>query len=215
MKCASVIPFFDRMYREGERFDRPDIIAHIKQCGRCGNSYKQWCSIAGKLEGAPALDAPPALYGRVMRAIEVRQHTGAFTWWFPLQWRALSYGASFAAVLLIAALTFFIATPRTVDQHAPVISSTSQSVPAEVMAHFEISLANVQQVALVGDFNGWDTDKNLLTRTTAATWKIDLPIAKGSYQYLFLIDGTLWKTDPTRETRVPDGFGGFNTVIEL
>jgi hypothetical protein len=215
MKCASAESFFDRMYREGDRFDRPDIVAHIRQCDRCGSAYKQWCSIAGKLEGAPALDAPPALYGRVMGAIEVQQHTGAFTWLFPLQWKALSYGASFAAVLLIAALSFFIATPRTIDQHAPIISSTSPNAPAEVMAHFEISLDDARQVAVVGDFNGWETDKNLLTKTGDNTWKIDLPIAKGSYQYLFLVDGARWKNDPARKMRVPDGFGGFNTVVEL
>ncbi|MBN1576796.1 MAG: isoamylase early set domain-containing protein [Chitinispirillaceae bacterium] len=211
MKCRHVQSFFDRMCREGDRFDRPDIVAHVKQCGRCGRDYEKWCGIARKLEGVPALDAPPALYGRVMRAIEA-QHAGAGAW---LRWKPLPYCAVFAALMLIAATYLFIGMPWIAYRQSPVISSTSGAAPAEVMAHFEIYLAGARRVALVGDFNGWDLDKHLLTKSDADTWKIDLPIKKGCYQYLFLIDGTQWKTDPCRALQVPDGFGGINTVIEL
>lgn len=214
MKCSHVQPYFDRMYREADTFDRPDIAAHVRQCNRCSGDYAKWCGIARKLGDAPALEAPPALHGKVMRAIEAHP-AGTRAWWVPLQWKLPPYGPAFAAVLLVAAISLFIAMPRICNRQTPVVSSGSDGVTAEVMVHFEITLANARQIAVVGDFNGWEVDKHLLTRTDTDTWKIDLPIPKGCYQYQFLVDGTQWRTDPCRAPNVPDGFGGFNTVIEL
>lgn len=215
MNCSRVQSFFDRMYREGDAFDLPDVTAHVRQCSRCGREYEQWCGIARKLGDEPALDAPPVLYGKVIRELEVLRAGTSRTWWFPLQWRLLPYGPVYAVMLLIAAISLFVTMPRIAKRQLPAVSAEKAEIAPEVMVHFEISLSDARQVALVGDFNDWNVDTNLLTRTETDTWKIDLPIPKGSYQYLFLIDGTHWKTDPGRTESVPDGFGGFNTVIDL
>ena len=69
--------------------------------------------------------------------------------------------------------------------------------------------------SLIGDFNGWDTDKHQLVRGENGLWSIDLPMKKGCYQYLFYVDGATWQIDPTGKATAPDGFGGYNTVTEL
>jgi hypothetical protein len=215
MKCAAAKLFFDRMYREGNRFDRPDIIAHVNQCGRCRRDYEQWCGIARKLEDAPAPLVPPALYSNVLRAIGAQKGNGRIMR-FPLQWKMLPYGIASAALLLIAAISFVIVQPRIDRRHMAVITPESPAAPVtEVMTHFEISLTDARRVALVGDFNAWNRERHLLVKKDADTWEIDLPIPKGCYQYLFLVDGEQWETDPSRAQHVPDGFGGLNTVIEL
>jgi hypothetical protein len=81
--------------------------------------------------------------------------------------------------------------------------------------HFECTIDNATNVALVGDFNGWDKQKNPMKKTGEHTWAADLPMSKGSYQYLLLVDGKVWKNDPSNTSCVPDGFGGYNSEIDL
>lgn len=47
------------------------------------------------------------------------------------------------------------------------------------------------------------------------TWTIDLRVPKGSYQYLFLVDGKEWRADPLNTHQVPDGFGGINSEVTI
>ncbi len=212
MNCDRVRSFFDRIYREKERFDRSDVLTHIKQCEECARVYERWCDIARTLESALQLDPPPALYGTVMRAIS-RPSMKSRAPLFRMLWKPLPYGAACAALFLCVFFYFYSIGPQTVSRTPPV--SSSSTGPEEVTAHFEITSAGARRVALVGDFNGWDTERHTLTKTDEDTWKIDLRIPKGCYQYLFLVDGMEWKTDSCRTELVPDGFGGFNTVIEL
>jgi hypothetical protein len=214
MKCTRVQSFFDQMYREGDRFEHPDIVAHVKQCPTCLRNYEQWCGIAREFGTAPVLDPPPELYGKVMRAVE-EHNAGASGLWWPVHCKTLSYSALSFAVLLIVAVTFFGGTPQIPDRTMPANALASKALSTYIPVHFEISITNARQVALVGDFNSWDKEKNILTKTEPTTWAIDLPLPKGSYQYLFLIDGKEWRNDPTGATNIPDGFGGYNSVMEL
>jgi len=45
-------------------------------------------------------------------------------------------------------------------------------------------------VALVGDFNGWDTTATPMHRTTDGRWTVTLELHHGHHQYLFVVDGT-------------------------
>jgi 1,4-alpha-glucan branching enzyme len=45
-------------------------------------------------------------------------------------------------------------------------------------------------------------------------WSLTLPLAGGRYEYLFVINGTIWLPDP-KAASVDDGLGGRNSVIEV
>ena len=217
MKCAYVESFFDRVYRDGPAFDREDITAHITRCEHCRRRYEQWRRIAETLEDAPALEAPPAFYTRVMQSVAEQKKTSEKREWL-LQWHPYPIPAVAATLLIF----LFIGIP-VLFHHPPVSNqmvgretvSASPTAPELIIAHFEIASASARKVALVGDFNGWDTGKHQLIRKKDGTWTIDLPIRKGAYQYLFYIDDKRWQPDPHRKQTVPDGFGGYNTVIKL
>lgn len=69
-----------------------------------------------------------------------------------------------------------------------------------------------QSVSLAGDFNGWD--RTSLTRDRSGLWltEIDAPKA-GRYGYKFIIDGQRWLEDPSNGMKVPDNYGGLNSIV--
>jgi len=73
----------------------------------------------------------------------------------------------------------------------------------------------VNKVFIAGEFNGWNSSLNqLLDEDGDGTYQINLPIPPGLYQYKFVVDGR-WIQDPENENKSPDGFGGFNSVINV
>lgn len=78
---------------------------------------------------------------------------------------------------------------------------------------FEFTRPGAKQVSVAGGFNGWNKDKNPLTLgSDGRTWRTELKIAPGRYQYKFVVDGRDWVVDPKVKS-VPDGSGNPNSEI--
>jgi hypothetical protein len=68
-------------------------------------------------------------------------------------------------------------------------------------------------VSLVGDFNGWDTNKTPMVRAgQSGLWTVTLPLTAGRHVYAFVVDGSTWDTDPGAPLAPDDGFGHANSV---
>lgn len=71
------------------------------------------------------------------------------------------------------------------------------------------------QVAVVGDFNGWDPAATPMTRHGDA-WVAWLALPVAEYEYQFVEDGGERRVaDPLATTTRDDGFGGVNAVLNL
>ena len=80
---------------------------------------------------------------------------------------------------------------------------------------FAFQAPHAKKVAVVADFNHWDRNKDLLDGPDKnGYWTKTIPLAEGRYEYLFLIDGKEWTTDPAALS-VDDGLGGRNSVISV
>jgi len=55
--------------------------------------------------------------------------------------------------------------------------------------HFFCSAPRARSVCLVGDFNGWNPDAHPMQRQIDGEWFIEVQLAHGHHQYLFLVDG--------------------------
>ena len=217
MKCEEVRTWFDRMYREGDRFDGKPVIEHMDSCVACRREFGRWRTIARELTAAPSPETPPELYTKVIREIELLKQTPEKgKWWFRVPHRQL-YPAPvvLGAVLLLLLVTGIIVVRPTRPVSGIVMEQGGPSGNGRRMTHFRIACHDARQVAVVGDFNGWDTAKDQLVKNRDGVWEIDMHIDKGWYQYLFLVDGTEWRLNPADGRQVPDGFGGFNMVLEL
>lgn len=81
------------------------------------------------------------------------------------------------------------------------MSIIKKFVPQEGICRVKFKLpksivSNAKRVAIVGDFNLWQTDKNLMKRDKNGhfTARIDLPMGK-VYQFRYLIDEYVWDNE--------------------
>jgi 1,4-alpha-glucan branching enzyme len=73
---------------------------------------------------------------------------------------------------------------------------------------------DADQVALVGDFNGWSPEAEPMLRDDHGGFWIERELEVGwEHRYRFVIDGDRWETDPAADGTEPDGYGGVNSVV--
>lgn len=72
---------------------------------------------------------------------------------------------------------------------------------------------HAKQVALLGNFNGWQTRQHPMRPASPGLWEITIPATqRGEYAYQFLVDGDRLTHDPENPHRLEDGRGGFFSV---
>ena len=84
---------------------------------------------------------------------------------------------------------------------------------------FICSGEGARSVFLAGTFNDWDPAHTAMERQGDGSWKAELELAPGRYEYKFIVDGA-WCCDPGRPDAecagcVPNSFGTMNRVIEV
>jgi len=79
---------------------------------------------------------------------------------------------------------------------------------------FSFNASEALSVQLVGDFTHWQENPVNLKRQRGGIWKATVLLTPGTYQYRFLVDGQ-WRDDPECTVRVPNSFGGQNSVRQI
>ena len=72
---------------------------------------------------------------------------------------------------------------------------------------------HAETVCIVGSFNAWTTGANPLFNVGGGFWKGTLRLPKGTYQYMFVVDGKTWVPDPKANLTLEDGFGRINALL--
>jgi 1,4-alpha-glucan branching enzyme len=71
-----------------------------------------------------------------------------------------------------------------------------------------------KQLAVVGDFNSWDSRATPMTRDAATgAWEVSITLPEGRYLYAFVADGKRWLPDPEAPLASPDDFARQNSVL--
>jgi hypothetical protein len=158
------------------------------------------------IRGFPAIDVAPVVLGRVRsgRPSFLSSLAVAARWLWsprPLAIRpafALAGGLALVAVISTSLLQRAVPEPAT---------------PTQVVVQFRLADAAAREVALVGDFNGWRPEHRL-RRVAAGVWAVDVALAPGVYNYVFVVDGAAVRLDPLAP-RVTDGFGGASSRVAV
>ena len=79
---------------------------------------------------------------------------------------------------------------------------------------FSFKAPGAVSVQLVADFTHWERTPINLKRETGGVWRTTVDLAPGTYHYRFLVDGQ-WRDDPECTLRVPNPFGGSNSVRKV
>ncbi len=87
---------------------------------------------------------------------------------------------------------------------APQVNRRVREVTFELDAR---RVPDANSVALVVDFNRWDTALHHMALGPDNVWTIVVTLAPGEHRYLFIVDGSPWN-DPLDDRRVPCEWGG-------
>jgi negative regulator of sigma E activity len=165
--------------------------------------------------------APEGLDRRVLAAIEA-EHTrsesaargrpvrdsGVLEW--ALRPRSIRVSpiaaAGLAAALLLAVLRPW-GNPSPDVPDAPVTGT--------VYVQFVVEAESAESVHLAGDFSDWQPSIELTDPDGDGVWSGRVPLEPGVHEYMFVIDGSRWMTDPNAAGSRDDGFGRRNSLLAV
>jgi hypothetical protein len=97
----------------------------------------------------------------------------------------------------------------------PQVSSTTRLVRTSARGRwvrFELVAPEARTVFLAGSFNNWNPSAAPMMSLHDRKWAKELWLPFGRYEYLFVVDDG-WIPDPGVRDRVPNPFGGRNSVL--
>lgn len=73
---------------------------------------------------------------------------------------------------------------------------------------------SAEKVALCGEFNDWNSEKNLLKKRKDGYFSTTISLTPGnSYRYRYLVDDQRWENDWDADEYVPNKFGTEDSVV--
>jgi hypothetical protein len=95
-------------------------------------------------------------------------------------------------------------------------ASQQKAAPAPMIpVTFTFYAPKAQSVCVVSTFNDWDPQKTPMNRGKDGTWTVQISLPQGRYEYMFLVDGARYETDPNAIELRQDGMGNDNAVLRL
>ena len=86
--------------------------------------------------------------------------------------------------------------------------------PNEGIAQFVLAAPGARTVHVAGSFNDWrPTALELRDHDRDGVWRADVVLPVGEHEYMFVVDGERWVTDPSAERYVDDGFDRKNSLL--
>ena len=117
-----------------------------------------------------------------------------------------------AGLAAAAAVAFVLMLPPSGDDASRVGSPEDGST---IYVQFSLEAPTASTVAIAGDFNDWSPQVVLSDPDGDGIWTGRLALKPGVHQYMFVIDGTQWTTDPQADRYTDDGFGNRNAVLVI
>ncbi len=118
-----------------------------------------------------------------------------------------------AALLVGIGLGRFSTDDRSIHaENRPVeIVSNQEQTPVRLVIH----APDADSVGVAASFNGWDFNATPMTRGNDGTFHATLFLESGQHEYMFVVDGQDWVTDPSAAVTRDDGFGNRNALLEI
>lgn len=171
-----------------------------------------WDRLTASLRGESPGSAPAWIETRVMAKVRAQQteRRGVFAWLLrPRTFRATPLTAGFVGAL---ALALAVVPWALVPGPAAETGSEAGSV---VYVQFTLDAPGARSVAVSGDFNQWAADAPMDDPDGDGVWTVRVPLQPGVHEYMFVVDGDQWVTDPLASRYTDDGFGNRNAVVAV
>ncbi|MGD2068985.1 MAG: glycogen-binding domain-containing protein [Gemmatimonadota bacterium] len=172
---------------------------------------RAWTRRIDAHRAAGARGLPPGLRERIAR--DVADEAARRPWWsrvadWMLRPRPVPV-SPLTATLAAAAVLVLILRPW---DGGPTPAGPS-AASAAVYVEFALEAPSATSVSVAGDFTSWGSGVALEDVDGDGVWTGRVRVEPGVYQYMFLVDGDRWATDPAANRYVDDGFGNRNAVL--
>jgi hypothetical protein len=207
---------------------------HLEKCSECRAELKSLSAVVRLIKSLPEVSTPPNFTENIMAKISQEKIQIHSSWMdhlkkqvsipglslsslplsFPRKWESIfsfrmAGAAAIAAVFLFFAFTFLFNFSELPGQ-----PSQKEAAAHQVEVTFTISGIKANQIAVAGDFNGWNTNANQLEDPDGdGIWIGKMQLEPGRYEYMLVVDDGKWVTDPTAKVYADDGFGSKNAVL--
>lgn len=183
--------------------DRSLLESHLGSCGACREHVAELQALEVMLDRASewTVEPPPYLAGRIIANLPSRPASGFWSW------RVLRPMVVTGSLVLALAVGF-LGRDLLVQRQPGVSHQASQNVRIIFYS------PDASSVALVGDFNDWGQQEVTLAQASdRGIWEFSMDLEPGVYHYNLLVDGEKWVANPKSSTLVPDGYGGYDSVL--
>ena len=170
-----------------------------------------WQRLTGELRADEPKQAPPWMENAVMSEIALTSvpKESVFDWL--LRPRTIRLSPLTSLAMAAAAVAVFVLLPNQ-PPDAPQLGPVAVT---EILVEFSLEAPGATTVAVAGDFSGWESDFVLDDADGDGIWTGRIPITPGVHQYMFVINGTDWVTDPRAQRYSDDGFGNRNAILAV
>ena len=141
--------------------------------------------------------------------LEARRAPSAPGW---TQWVGLA--AAFAVGVWAGGLLSAGAEPDPAPV-AFVSSLDGRSADALRPVRLVLHAPGAKTVSVAGDWNDWEAGRDALHAVGDGLFSTVMLLPPGRYEYMFVVDGEGWRSDPTAPLARDDGFGNRNSVLEI
>jgi hypothetical protein len=165
------------------------------------------------------VELSPAFEARVMARVRRRSGRRLLDWLVEPRLLPVSPLAGLAAAAILVVIVALTATAidRAMSGNlatAPAAAPSTLASNDVQVVRFVLAAPGAAQVALVGDFNGWDTSVTPLRPVgTGGVWSVEVPLARGHHEYAFVVDGREWRPDPAAPRAASENFGQPSSII--
>lgn len=133
-------------------------------------------------------------------------------------WMGAAAAAALFAVVVLSPARLTDNGQKATDSLANATLTPSGSttlIDGGTAVQFDIRLPDdAHDVALVGDFNGWDSDATpMVQHAPDGTWTAKVDLVPGVHKYAFIVDGSRWLVNPLAPQLPDAGFGPANAVV--
>lgn len=134
---------------------------------------------------------------------------------------------AYRAAIFVVLLGILGGIWRHAGQHAVPSPGDTASMKAKMVSRPQAALGplapvtfvfyapKAKSVSLVGTFNDWNPEKAPMNRGKDGIWTIQVSLPQGRHEYLFLVDGSRYESDPNALELRQDGMGNENAVLRL
>jgi hypothetical protein len=174
---------------------------HLGHCSSCREVVVEFQALDAMLDKASEWEVtpPPHLARSVMENLPA--NPASILW----SWRVLHPILAAASLVLAVGLGFFV---------RDMLPTRQQAVVRSQQVRIIFFSPEASSVALIGDFNEWgQREVTFADSSDRGIWEFSMALKPGVYHYNLLVDGERWMANPKSSTLVPDGFGGYNSVL--